>query len=195
MVHAIAKITNTSGLRGEVKLRPLSRYSIDYIMTKDLHIGQIENNLSALKLESKVGDGKKMKFKFQGIDSYREAENIVGKTIYIDSEKDDNINFIGENVIGFSVETESGKKAGILKDVMWLPANDVYILLKDGKELLVPVLDEFIISLNMDDKKLIIADVDGLLDIWKYQLLLPYLLWLIILPKILCFEKLLVEIL
>ena len=165
MVHAIAKITNTSGLKGEVKLRPLSRYSIDYLMTKDLHIGQIENNLSSLKLESKVGDGKNMKFKFKGIDSYTEAENIVGETIYIDSEKDDNINFIGENVIGFSVETESGKKAGILKDVMWLPANDVYVLLKDGKELLVPVLDEFIISLNMDDKKLIIADVDGLLDI------------------------------
>ena len=164
MVHAIAKITNTSGLKGEVKLRPLSRYSIDYIMTKELHIGQIENNLTLLKLERKVGDGKKMKFKFQGIDSYREAENIVGKTIYIDSDKDDNINFIGDNVIGFSVETESGKKAGILKDVMWLPANDVYVILKDGKELLVPVLDEFIVSLSMDDKKLIIYDVDGLLD-------------------------------
>ena len=39
------------------------------------------------------------------------------------------------------------------------------INLKDGKELLVPVLDEFIISLHVDDKKLIIADVDGLLDI------------------------------
>ncbi len=165
MVHAIAKITNTSGLKGEVKLRPLSRYSIDYIMTKVLHIGYIENNLSSLKLESKVGDGKKMKFKFQGIDSHTQAESIVGKIIYIDSEKDDNINFIGENVIGFSVETESGKKAGTLKDVMWLPANDVYVILKDGKELLVPVLDEFIISLNMDNKKLIIADVDGLLDI------------------------------
>ena len=165
MVHAIAKITNTSGLKGEVKLKTLSRYSIDYIMTKDLHIGHIENNLSSLKLESKVGNGKRMKFKFQGIDSHTEAKNIVGKIIYIDSGKDDNINFIGENVIGFSVETESGKKAGILKDVMWLPANDVYIILKDGKELLVPVLDEFIISLNMDDKKLIIADVDGLLDI------------------------------
>ena len=165
MVHAIAKITNTSGLKGEVKLRPLSRYSIDYIMTKDLHIGQIENDLSSLKLESKVGDGKKMKFKFKGIDSNTEAEDIVGKIIYIDSEKDDNINFIGENVIGFSVETASGKQAGMLKDIMWLPANDVYIILKDEKELLVPVLDEFIVSLNMEDKKLIIADVDGLLEI------------------------------
>ena len=89
-----------------------------------------------------------MKFKFQGIDTHKEAKNIVGKIIYIDSEKDDNINFIGENVIGFSVETESGKKAGILKDVMWLPANDVYIILKDGKELLVPILDEFIICVE-----------------------------------------------
>ena len=165
MVHAIAKITNTSGLKGEVKLRPLSRYSINYIMTKDLRIGQIGKSLSSLRLESKVGDGKRMKFKFQGIDSISEAENIVGKIIYIDSEKDDNINLIGENVIGFSVETKSGRKAGTIKNVMWLPANDVYIILKDGKEFLVPVLDEFIISLNVDDKKLIIADVDGLLDI------------------------------
>ena len=36
MVHAIAKITNTSGLKGEVRLKPLSRYSIDYIMTKEM---------------------------------------------------------------------------------------------------------------------------------------------------------------
>ena len=86
MVHAIAKITNTSGFRGEVKLKPLSRYSIDYIMTKDLHIGQIENNLSSLKLESKVGDGKKMKFKFQGIDTHTEAKNIVGKIIELKSQ-------------------------------------------------------------------------------------------------------------
>ena len=114
MVHAIAKITNTSGLKGEVRLKPLSRYSIDYIMTKDLHIGQIENNLSSLKLESKVGDGKKMKFKFQGIDTHTEAKNIVGKIIYIDSEKDDNINFIGENVIGLSTHEYHDWKSSML---------------------------------------------------------------------------------
>ena len=80
MVHAIAKITNTSGFKGEVNLRPLSRYSIEYLMSKELHIGEIEQKLSSLKLESKIGNGKKMKFKFKGIDSNAEAENIVGKT-------------------------------------------------------------------------------------------------------------------
>ena len=56
-------------------------------------------------------------------------------------------------------------KAGILKDIMWLPANDVYIVLNGDKESLIPVIDEIIIRLDLESKKIIIADIDGLLDI------------------------------
>ena len=48
MLHAIAKITTTSGLQGEVRLKPFSRYSIDYLMNKNLQIGKFEENLSDL---------------------------------------------------------------------------------------------------------------------------------------------------
>ena len=74
---------------------------------------------------------------------------------------------VGSNIIGFQIETESGRKAGILKDIMWLPANDVYIVLNGDKESLIPVIDEIIIRLDLESKKIIIADIDGLLDIWK----------------------------
>ena len=57
------------------------------------------------------------------------------------------------------------EKAGILKDIMWLPANDVYIVLNGDKESLIPVIDEIIIRLDLESKKIIIADIDGLLDI------------------------------
>ena len=162
--HAIAKITTSSGFRGEVRLRPFSRYSIDYIMNKSLHIGIENKKLSGIKLESTVGIGKKMRFKFQGIDSSHAADGIVGKTIYIKADRDDEINLICKEIIGFDLETESGKNAGILKDVMWLPANDVYVVLKDGKELLIPIISEVIKTLDLDNKKIIIADIDGLLD-------------------------------
>ena len=165
MLHAIAKITMTSGLQGEVRLRPFSRYSIDYIMKKNLQIGNFEEDLTDLKLEDTIGVGKKMRFKFKGIDSNEQANNIIGKVIYIRSDKNDDINLIGNNIIGFYVETESGRKAGILKDIMWLPANDVYIVLNEGKELLIPVIDEVIIRLDIESKKIIIADIDGLLEL------------------------------
>ena len=163
--HAIAKITTSSGFKGEVRLRPFSRYSIDYIINKSLRIGVKNEKLSNIKLESTIGLGKKMRFKFQGIDSIHQADRLVGKTIYINADKDDEINLISEKIIGFDLETESGKKAGVLKDVMWLPANDVYVVLKDGKEILIPIISEVIKRLDVDNKKIIIADIDGLLEV------------------------------
>ena len=163
--HAIAKITTSSGFKGEVRLKPFSRYSIDYIINKSLHIGVEDEKLSDIKLENTIGLGKKMRFKFKGVDSIHQANSLVGKIIYIKADKSDEINLISEKIIGFDLETESGKKAGVLKDVMWLPANDVYVVLKDGKELLIPIISEVIKKLDVDNKKIIIADVDGLLEI------------------------------
>ena len=60
--HAIAKITTSSGFKGEVRLRPFSRYSIDYIINKSLHIGVENEKLSYIKLENTIGLGKKMRF-------------------------------------------------------------------------------------------------------------------------------------
>ena len=162
--HAIAKITTSSGFKGEVRLRPFSRYSIDYIINKSLHIGVENKKLSDIKLENTIGLGKKMRFKFKGVDSIHQANSLVGKIIYIKADKSDEINLISEKIIGFDLETESGKKAGVLKDVMWLPANDVYVVLKDGKELLIPIISEVIKKLDVDNKKIIIADVEGLLE-------------------------------
>ena len=163
--HAIAKITTSSGFKGEVRLRPYSRYSVDYIINKSLHIGVKNEELSHIKLESTIGLGKKMRFKFQGVDSLHQADRLVGKTIYIKADKYDEINLISEKIIGFDLETESGRKAGVLKDVMWLPANDVYVVLKDEKEILIPIISEVIKRLDVDNKKIIIADIDGLLEL------------------------------
>ena len=48
---------------------------------------------------------------------------------------------------------------------MWLPANDVYVVLKDEKEILIPIISEVIKRLDVDNKKIIIADIDGLLEL------------------------------
>ena len=162
--HPIAEITTTSGFSGEVRLRPFSRYSIDYIMKKSLQIGTSYDNMNKLKLEKTVGNGKKMRFKFEGIDSHRKAKDMVGKTIYAFANKNDEINFIASYLIGFNVVTDNGIKVGILKDVMWLPANDVYVVFNGKKELLIPIIPEIVLSLDYKSKEIIISVIDGLID-------------------------------
>ena len=163
-VHPVAEITTTSGYMGEVRLKPFSRFSIDYIMEKTLQIGTSYDNLIDLKLEKAIGNGKRMRFKFEGIDSELKAKNIIGKTIYANTKADDEINLIASDLIGFDVVTDTGDSVGELKDVMWLPANDVYVVFNGEKELLIPIVNEVVLSVDYDKKEILIANIDGLIS-------------------------------
>ena len=163
-LHPVAEITTTSGFMGEVRLKPFSRFSIDYIMEKTLQIGTSYDNLIDLKLEKAIGNGKRMRFKFEGIDSELKAKNIIGKTIYANTKADDEINLIASDLIGFDVVTDTGDSVGELKDVMWLPANDVYVIFNGEKELLIPIVNEVVLSVDYDKKEILIANIDGLIS-------------------------------
>ena len=161
--HPVAEITTTSGYLGEVRLKPFSRFSIDYIMEKTLQIGTSHHNLINLKLERAIGNGKRMRFKFEGIDSELKAKSIIGKTIYASTKVDDEINLIASNLIGFDVVSNTAEYVGELKDVMWLPANDVYVVFNGEKELLIPIVPEVVLSVDYDKKEILIANIDGLI--------------------------------
>ena len=163
-LHPVAEITTTSGFMGEVRLKPFSRFSIDYFMEKTLQIGTSYDNLIDLKLEKAIGNGNRMRFKFEGIDSELKAKNIIGKTIYANTKADDEINLIASDLIGFDVVTDTDDSVGELKDVMWLPANDVYVVFNGEKELLIPIVNEVVLSVDYDKKEILIANVDGLIS-------------------------------
>ena len=162
--HPVAEITTTSGYDGEVRLKPLSRFSIEYILKKSLQIGTSYNSLVSLKLEKTIGLGKRMRFRFEGIDSHNKAKNIIGKTIFASTNADDAINLIGSDLLGFNVVTSSGTLVGKLKDVMWLPGNDVYVVFNGEKEFLVPIVPEIVLSVNYEEEKILISSIDGLIN-------------------------------
>ena len=163
-MHPVAEITTTSGFMGAVRLKPFSRFSIGYIMEKTLQMGTSHDNLIDLKLEKTIGNGKGMRFKFEGIDSEQKAKDIIGKTIFACTRADDEINLIASDLIGFDVVTDTEELIGELRDVMWLPANDVYIVFNGKKEFLIPIISEVVLSINYDQKQILIANIDGLIN-------------------------------
>ena len=133
-------------------------------MEKTLQIGTSYDNLIDLKLEKTIGNGNRMRFKFEGINSDLKAKNIIGKTIYVSTRVDDKINLIASDLIGFGVVTDTAEFVGELKDVMWLPANDVYVVFNGEKELLIPIVSEVVLSIDYDKKEILIASIDGLIS-------------------------------
>ena len=163
-VHPIATITTTSGLSGDVRLRPLSRYFDEYIEDKNLMLGFSPEASENICLEVVKGMGKKRRFKFEGVNSVSEAEKIVGQTIFIEAQSEDEINLIGKDLLGYDVFAESGDYVGTLKDVMWLPGNDAYVIKNGEKEILIPVIPEVVKGVDHETGVIAISPMDGLLD-------------------------------
>ena len=53
-----------------------------------------------------------------------------------------------------------------MKDVLQTGANDVYVVeMKNGKEVLLPAIKQCILDVNLDEQKMIVHVMDGLLDL------------------------------
>ena len=93
--------------------------------------------------------------KFEHFDSAEEAEIFLNKKIYIDSseavelEKD---SFFIHDLIECKVFYKD-EFIGILKEVLSLPANDVYIIRReDGNEILIPAVKEYFNDVDTKNK-------------------------------------------
>ena len=162
--HPIAKVTKTSGLKGDVCLRPLSRYFEKYINKNKLMIGFSIDRSNKISVEMVNGIGKKRKFKFSGFDSLDSAKTIIGKTIFVQTSKDSEINWISKDILNYKVIDESGNLVGHIIDVMWLPSHDAYIIEKESKEYIIPIVPEIIKQVDYENRNIIIKVMDGLFN-------------------------------
>lgn len=161
----IGVISSTHGVRGEVKVFPTTD---DVTRFRQLKKVYLDTGREMLPLE--IQNVKFFKqfaiLKFKGIDNINDIEKYRGKSLMIDREDavdlDEDEYFIAD-MIGMKVCTEDGSEFGTLKDVMETGANDVYIIdsLEHG-EVLIPAIRECILDVDMDEERMTIHLMEGL---------------------------------
>ncbi|SFR99236.1 ribosome maturation factor RimM [Anaeromicropila populeti] len=164
----VGVISNTHGIRGEVKVYPTTD---DVKRFKQLKEVILDTGTEQLVLEIQaVRFFKNMAIlKFKGIDSINDIEKYKGKDLLVTRENavelEEGEYFICD-VIDSRVITEEGEEFGVLKDVLTTGANDVYVVeTMEGKEVLLPVIKECILDINIESKIVTVHILPGLLDI------------------------------
>ena len=161
----VGVISSTHGVRGEVKVFPTTDDVTRFRQIKKVYL---DTGREMLPLE--IQNVKFFKqfaiLKFKGIDNINDIEKYRGKSLMIDREDAVDIEedeyFIAD-MIGMKVCTEDGSEFGTLKDVMETGANDVYIIdsLEHG-EVLIPAIRECILDVDMDEERMTIHLMEGL---------------------------------
>lgn len=69
------------------------------------------------------------------------------------------------DLVGLTVVTEDGETLGTVANYMEMPAQDVFVVHRpDGSEAMIPAVEDFIIDLSLEDDRLVVRPIDGLIE-------------------------------
>ena len=155
----IGEITKPQGVRGEVKVRPLT---CDPERFEGLELAYFKRGDKYEPVKLKVNRlGMDAVFmNVEGIEDRTQAERLRGELLYIDREHavelDEDTEFICD-LIGLTGMDDSGRNLGTLKDVMQPGGNDVYVFNGPLGEVLVPALKTVVLGVDHEKEIMMLS--------------------------------------
>lgn len=161
----VGVITTSHGIKGEVKVFPTTDDANRFNELKEVLL-DTGKELITLEIEGVKYFKQLVILKFKGINNIDEIEKYRGKDLLVTREnamKLEKDEYFICDLIGLDVVTEDGNKLGILTDIMTSAANDVYVVQTENKkEILIPSIEQCILDVNLEDKKITVHLLDGL---------------------------------
>lgn len=155
----------THGVKGATRVQvwadnPDFLKQFNYLYTSD----NGDNKLTVLKVQP---HGNISIVAFKGVDSIEQAESFRNTVLYMDR-KDVKLpkgRYFITDLIGVTVyDADNGAVYGKISDVSATGANDVWHIAKDNKEYLIPVIDEVLISVDIEKESAFIRPLKGIFD-------------------------------
>ncbi len=157
----IGKIVNTFGIKGEVKVYPYTDDINQFKKIKKVYINNEEKEIESVKFHKN-----NVILKIKGIDNMTEAENLRNTVIEANrstKKLPENTYYIAD-LINLDVYTDENNFLGKVKDIYNTGANDIYsIETPEGKEILLPAIKDVIKQIDIENKKIIVHILKGLI--------------------------------
>lgn len=134
---------------------------------KRVFIGMDEETVCETRVTRVAVEHRGVRLGLDSIPDRSAAEKIVGSILFVD-EKDaippPKGAFFIHDLIGLSVVEEDGTPVGVLKDVLKVSANDIYVVENEGKEILLPAVKEFIKKIDVKAGTMSVRLIEGMID-------------------------------
>lgn len=163
----IGKIVNTHGIRGEVRVQsttdnPEERYAkgsrLVIEMSKNEYIPVVVKSHRVHKLFDLLT--------FENYPNINDVLQFKTKMLLVDEAllpELDSEEYYESQLIGSEVVNESGESIGKIKEILFLPANDVWVVQRKGKkDLLLPNIESVILNVNIEEKIVTVHVLKGL---------------------------------
>lgn len=131
------------------------------------YLGTEERTVNEVTVEYAYVEPRGVRLKFREVSDRTVAQSLAGALILVDEEqriKPKRGAYFVHDMIGLRVLNGDGMTLGTVKDVLRMPAQDVYVVENGGREWMLPAVKEFVSSIDLKSRTMRVQLIEGLMD-------------------------------
>ncbi|MER3523944.1 MAG: 16S rRNA processing protein RimM [Ignavibacteria bacterium] len=167
MLIAVGKIVKAFGIHGDVVIAPMTDDLRRFTRLQRVFVGRDEHAVIETQVSRVVLEGRGVRVQLTDHPTRTEAERLVGALLFVaesDAVKPEPGSYFIHDLIGLRVIDTNGNDVGMLTDVLKYPASDVYVIDRQGSEVMIPAVKDFIKNIDLDRRTMTVHLIDGFLS-------------------------------
>jgi len=163
---AVGRITTAHSLKGEVRVELHTDFPERFVPGMTIYMGEA---LTEYTVDYARPHKLQLLVKLEGVDTRNQAEALsrewlfIPETEVVDLEDD---TYWVHDIIGLHVQTETGQALGVISEVLFTGANEVYVIkmVDSEREILVPAIADVVQQVDLEAKRMTVRLLPGILD-------------------------------
>ncbi len=150
-----------------MSVNPLTDDLQRFSKLKAVWVGTAEETAQRLTVEGFRFHRSHVILKLGGIESRSAADALRESFVFVEetaSVSPKQGSYFIHDIVGMTVTTEGGEILGTVEEVWRMPANDVWVVRQNGKEILLPAINEIVRSVDLTRRAITIHAMEGLIE-------------------------------
>ena len=164
---AIGNIVKAFGIEGHVIVQPLTDFPARFRKKNRVLLGRPGKAVREMVIEYAAVGPRGVNVKLAGIETRNAAEELVGALLYVREAERARLpkgRYFTYEIVGLAAVDEQGVHLGTVREVLKMPANDVYVVSGRGAEILVPAVKEFVLKIDLVSRTMKVRLIEGMVE-------------------------------
>jgi 16S rRNA processing protein RimM len=164
----IGKVIRSHGLKGLLKIDSYAESGETFLNAGKVFLKGPSGETVGYGVVSITPSSKVFLLKLNGLDTLEQAKTYRGWELYIQKRslrRRGDEEYFWHELIGLPVYLDTGEHVGLIEHILAAASHDIFVVQQGEKEMLIPAVHDVIKEVDLENKKVVITEMEGLLDL------------------------------
>lgn len=164
----MGKVVRPHGIEGALRIKSYAQSEESFLNAGTVFLRSSSGETREYAVASVRPHKNMLLIKLEGLNTLEEAETYRGAAILIKRDslpREGDGEYFWHELIGLEVYLSGGEYLGTLKHILRTGSNDIYVVQEGRSEVLIPAIHEVVKEIDLINNRMIISEVEGLLDL------------------------------